>query len=257
MQDLIAARIDRLDDGPKELLQTASVIGREFSHRLLVELAHERARRGPPARSRGQRADSTPAPIPSSGRTSSTTRSPRTSPTARCSARDAARSTARIAEAIEALAAERLAEHYEVLAHHFFEGESWEKALDYLLKGAAEGRRGVRFARGAGAVRAGLGSSPRDWAMPRPPPRGSRSTAPAATSSTESASTRARGPRPTRCSQLARAADNRALEASRAGPRRVRGRLDGRFRRRCGRGGRGHPARPRRPASLRRSEEGS
>ena len=40
VQDLIAARIDRLDDGPKELLQTASVIGREFSHRLLVELAH-------------------------------------------------------------------------------------------------------------------------------------------------------------------------------------------------------------------------
>src|SRR5206468_4540311 len=62
----------------------------------------------------------------------------------------------RIAEAIEALAAERLAEHYEVLAHHFFEGEVWEKALDYLLKGARKADAAFAFARGAGTVRAGF-----------------------------------------------------------------------------------------------------
>ena len=36
MQDLIAARIDRLDGGAEALLQTASVIGREFSRHLLA-----------------------------------------------------------------------------------------------------------------------------------------------------------------------------------------------------------------------------
>jgi predicted ATPase len=38
--------------------------------------------------------------------------------------------------AIEELYADRLAEHYEVLAHHFSRGEEWAKALDYLLKAA-------------------------------------------------------------------------------------------------------------------------
>jgi predicted ATPase len=37
-----------------------------------------------------------------------------------------------VGAAIEELYADRLAEHYETLAHHFFEGQDWEKALDYL-----------------------------------------------------------------------------------------------------------------------------
>src|SRR5262249_28214828 len=37
---------------------------------------------------------------------------------------------------MEDLEAERLAEHYEVLAHHFSRAEQWERALDYLLKAA-------------------------------------------------------------------------------------------------------------------------
>jgi tetratricopeptide (TPR) repeat protein len=36
--------------------------------------------------------------------------------------------------AIEALYADRLAEHYETLAHHYTEGQDWEKALDFLGK---------------------------------------------------------------------------------------------------------------------------
>lgn len=38
--------------------------------------------------------------------------------------------------AIEAVYAERIAEHYEVLAHHFSRAEAWDKALHYLLKAA-------------------------------------------------------------------------------------------------------------------------
>jgi predicted ATPase len=36
--------------------------------------------------------------------------------------------------AIEELYRNRLAEHYEVLAHHYVAAEAWEKALEYLLK---------------------------------------------------------------------------------------------------------------------------
>jgi class 3 adenylate cyclase/tetratricopeptide (TPR) repeat protein len=39
-----------------------------------------------------------------------------------------------VATAIEELYADRLAEQYETLAHHYFEGHDWEKALGYLEK---------------------------------------------------------------------------------------------------------------------------
>ena len=39
-----------------------------------------------------------------------------------------------VAAAIEELYADRLPEQYEALAHHYYEGQEWEKALDYLVK---------------------------------------------------------------------------------------------------------------------------
>jgi hypothetical protein len=42
VQDIIAARIDRLADDPKRALQVASVIGREFTRRMLGRLAGTR-----------------------------------------------------------------------------------------------------------------------------------------------------------------------------------------------------------------------
>ncbi|MGH3927127.1 MAG: hypothetical protein ACRDTT_30380, partial [Pseudonocardiaceae bacterium] len=39
-----------------------------------------------------------------------------------------------VGAAVEELYPDRLAEHYEVLAHHYFEGQDWDKALDYLTK---------------------------------------------------------------------------------------------------------------------------
>ena len=38
-----------------------------------------------------------------------------------------------VGDAIEELYADRLANHYEELAHHFVQGEAWEKAFDYLV----------------------------------------------------------------------------------------------------------------------------
>ena len=40
----------------------------------------------------------------------------------------------RVAVALEEVCADRLAEHYETLAHHYVEGRDWHKALDYLTK---------------------------------------------------------------------------------------------------------------------------
>ena len=39
-----------------------------------------------------------------------------------------------VGEAIEELYADRLAEQYETLAHHYERAEAWERALDYLMK---------------------------------------------------------------------------------------------------------------------------
>ncbi|HEX9641162.1 MAG TPA: tetratricopeptide repeat protein, partial [Candidatus Krumholzibacteria bacterium] len=39
-----------------------------------------------------------------------------------------------VAAAIEELYSDRLPEQYEALAHHYYEGQAWEKALDYLEK---------------------------------------------------------------------------------------------------------------------------
>jgi len=41
-----------------------------------------------------------------------------------------------VGRAIEELYPDRLAEHYEVLAHHFSKAEDWPRALDYLVKAA-------------------------------------------------------------------------------------------------------------------------
>src|SRR6185503_4249619 len=44
IQDVIAARIDRLEDAPKRTLQLASVIGREFTQRLVQRMSEMRDR---------------------------------------------------------------------------------------------------------------------------------------------------------------------------------------------------------------------
>ena len=47
-----------------------------------------------------------------------------------------------VAEATEDVHQERLAEYYEYLAHHYEQGETWDKALDYLLKAAEKSMGG-------------------------------------------------------------------------------------------------------------------
>jgi class 3 adenylate cyclase len=93
IQDVLMSRIDRLEDEPRQALQLAAVIGREFTQRLLDRIAEIRAgtttvlRRLQAIELIYERGSSPNSP------TCSSTRSPRTWPTARCSRSAAASCT--------------------------------------------------------------------------------------------------------------------------------------------------------------------
>ena len=133
---LIAARIDRLADEPKRTLQVASVIGREFGRRLLARVTSS----GP----------STDAALHELSRldlvhqksvdpeVTYLFRHALTHEVAYTSLLLSQRKRLHeaIGTAIEGLHADRLADHADVLAHHFGAAESWAKALTYRLRAA-------------------------------------------------------------------------------------------------------------------------
>jgi class 3 adenylate cyclase len=133
---VLMARLDRLDDAPKQALQLASVIGREFALRLLarvteagegvstlvgelraLELIYEKAAHPELAYmfKHALTHDVAYESILLQRR------------------RELHRT---IGLAIEELYADRLAEHYETLALHFARAEDWERAFDYHARAA-------------------------------------------------------------------------------------------------------------------------
>jgi tetratricopeptide (TPR) repeat protein len=134
IQDVIMARIDRLEEAPKRALQLAAVIGREFTVRLLERISDVQARLErflqelkvlefiyersfyPELAYMFKHA--------------------LTHDVAYNSLLIQRRKELHrlIAMAIEELYAERLPESYEMLAYHYEHGEVWEKALEYLVK---------------------------------------------------------------------------------------------------------------------------
>ncbi|MGH7344419.1 MAG: ATP-binding protein, partial [Candidatus Rokuibacteriota bacterium] len=136
IHDVIAARIDRLAETPKRALQVASVVGREFTRRLVDRLADVRAR-----------TDESLQELTVLELIHERRRYPElaymfkhalTQDVAYGSLLIERRSELHglVGRAIEELYPDRLAEHYEVLAHHFSKAEDWPPALDYLLKAA-------------------------------------------------------------------------------------------------------------------------
>ena len=134
IQDVIMARIDRLDGVPKRALQLASVIGREFTFRLLerisdvhaqlerflqelkvLEFIYERSFY-PELAYMFKHALTHDVAYNS------------------LLVQHRKELHRLIAMAIEDLYAERLAESYEMLAYHYEHGEVWEKALEYRVK---------------------------------------------------------------------------------------------------------------------------
>jgi predicted ATPase/class 3 adenylate cyclase len=134
VQDVIMARIDRLEEDPKKALQLASVIGREFTVRLLERISDVKAQLErflqelkvlefiyersfyPELAYMFKHA--------------------LTHDVAYNSLLVQRRKELHrlVAAAIEELYAERLPESYEMLAYHYERGEVWKKAMEYLVK---------------------------------------------------------------------------------------------------------------------------
>jgi len=136
IQGVIAARIDRLPEARKRALQMASVIGREFSRRLLDIIADW------PERSETLLRELAALELIHEKRVfpefEYIFKHALTQEVAYASLLVHRRQEIhrRIGLAIEELYADRLTDHYEILAHHFERAEVWDKALEYCLKGA-------------------------------------------------------------------------------------------------------------------------
>lgn len=136
--EVLAARIDRLPREEKRILHCASVVGKDVSVEILAGIAGSSARvlESVIAHLRGAEFLYETGGVSGPEYTFTHTL---THEVAYASIIDDERRTihARAVEVIEALRADRLAEHVEDLARHAFRGEVWEKAVDYLGRAAA------------------------------------------------------------------------------------------------------------------------
>ncbi|HEY8172281.1 MAG TPA: tetratricopeptide repeat protein, partial [Dehalococcoidia bacterium] len=134
IQEVILTRIDRLDHDARDAIQLASVIGREFAARLLARIAEAHTQ-----------LDGQLSALKSLELIYEKAYFPELSYMFKHAlTHDVAYSTLLnerrralhrlVGAAIEELYSDRLNEHYETLAHHYEEGEDWDKALDYLRK---------------------------------------------------------------------------------------------------------------------------
>ncbi len=135
--DVLAARIDRLPDLAKSALQTAAVIGRDFTQQLLTRVV--------------ERGDAVPSALAklleremiiekSLDEAAYMFRQALVQEVAYQSLLIQRRKLLHrlIGEAVEEVYAQRLSEHVEMLAHHFLQTEEWEKAVTYLRQAGAK-----------------------------------------------------------------------------------------------------------------------
>jgi class 3 adenylate cyclase/tetratricopeptide (TPR) repeat protein len=141
IQDVIMARIDRLQEAPKRSLQLASVIGREFTRRLLERIADIRT--GTEELLRELKAIELIYEKSTFPELAYMFKHALTHEVAYNSLLMQRRKELHrlIGLAIEELYADRLAEQYEILAYHFVRGEAWAKALAYFCMAAEKAAR--------------------------------------------------------------------------------------------------------------------
>lgn len=134
IQEVILSRIDRLEHQARQAIQLASVIGREFTVRLLGRISDLEAR-----------LDDALSELKALELIYEKLFSPELAYMFKHAlTHDVAYSTLMherrkalhrvVGAAIEELYADRLPEQYEALAHHYYEAQEWEKALEYLAK---------------------------------------------------------------------------------------------------------------------------
>ena len=136
IQDVIMARIDRLADAPKKTLQLASVIGREFTRRLLDRIADLRGRTEDFLRElKAIELIYEKSLFPE---LAYMFKHALTHDVAYNSMLLQRRKELHlvIGLAIEELYTDRLTEQYEVLAYHFSKAEDWSRSFEYLMKAA-------------------------------------------------------------------------------------------------------------------------
>ena len=136
IQEVILSRIDRLDRESREALQLASVIGREFTVRLLKRISNVRDEmEGLLSELKALELIYEVGYLPELSYMFK-----------HALTHDVAYSTLLIerrkmlhrivATSIEELYPDRIVEYYEMLAHHYYEAQDWEKALNHLEKAA-------------------------------------------------------------------------------------------------------------------------
>lgn len=138
---VIMARIDRLDEEAKQVLRSASVIGRSFLYRILNAMNVETAR-----------LDQHLNQLEDMELISQKQKMPELEYIFKHSLvqeltyesillQKRRELHAQVAQIIETLFSEKLEEFYSVLAHHYALGEIWEKAQDYLFKAGNQAGR--------------------------------------------------------------------------------------------------------------------
>ena len=149
VQAVLAARIDRLPDNSKQILQAAAVIGKDFGYELLRRVAdppEEMLRSGLAYLQATEFVHSTtlfPEPV-------YTFKHALTHQVAYSSLLQHRRRALHVMvlDALEALPFDRITERIEALAHHAVQGEEWKRALPHLRQAArkAFGRSAQREA---------------------------------------------------------------------------------------------------------------
>ncbi len=134
IQDVIMARLDRLAEAPKRAMQTASVIGREFTVRLLERTSEVEEHIGEYLRElKSVELIFESALHPELAFMFKHALTHDVAYTSLLVARRKALHRL-VGDAVEVIYSERLSEQYETLAYHYEHAEAWEKAPDYLQK---------------------------------------------------------------------------------------------------------------------------
>jgi tetratricopeptide (TPR) repeat protein len=140
IQGIIMARLDRLGENGKRTVQLASVIGRQFLKRLLGRIAgltHELDGLLGELKTLEIVYELGMLPEPAYIFKHAVIQDVAYQSLLVQRRRDLHRA---VGQAIEELYADRLADHYEELAHHFAHGEAWAKAFDYLVRSGNKAR---------------------------------------------------------------------------------------------------------------------
>src|SRR5262249_9105373 len=141
IQGIIMSRLDRLGENGKRMVQLASVIGRQFLVRLLERIADVRGELEGLLRELKSLEiiyEEGLLPAPAYIFKHAVIQDVAYQSLLVQRRRELHRA---VGLAIEELYPDRLTDHYEELAHHFWQGEEWAKALDYLVKSGERAQR--------------------------------------------------------------------------------------------------------------------